>query len=41
MKIYESHVGIATPEPKVGNYLEFAHNIIPRIKKQGIEFYYS
>lgn len=35
LKIYECHVGIATPEPKVGDYLEFARNIIPRIKKQG------
>ncbi|GLV43109.1 14-Alpha-Glucan Branching Enzyme [Carabus blaptoides fortunei] len=35
LRIYECHVGIATPEQKVGSYLEFAKNIIPRIKKQG------
>lgn len=35
MKIYESHIGIATPDPRVGTYTEFADNVIPRIKKQG------
>nr|CAD7603353.1 unnamed protein product [Timema genevievae] len=35
LRIYECHVGIATEEPKVGSYLEFARNIIPRIVKQG------
>lgn len=35
MKIYEAHVGIATSEYKVGTYLEFAQNIVPRIVKLG------
>ncbi|XP_063219264.1 1,4-alpha-glucan-branching enzyme isoform X2 [Bacillus rossius redtenbacheri] len=35
LRIYECHVGIATEEGKVGSYLEFARNIIPRIVKQG------
>ncbi|XP_006612791.1 1,4-alpha-glucan-branching enzyme isoform X1 [Apis dorsata] len=35
LRIYECHVGIATQELKIGTYLEFAKNIIPRIIKQG------
>lgn len=35
LRIYECHVGIATSEYKVGSYLEFAQNIIPRIVKLG------
>ncbi|XP_051171399.1 1,4-alpha-glucan-branching enzyme [Leptopilina boulardi] len=35
LRIYECHVGIATQELKIGTYLEFAKNIIPRIVKQG------
>lgn len=35
LRIYESHVGIASPEQKVATYNEFADNVIPRIKKQG------
>lgn len=35
LRIYECHVGIATSEHRVGTYLEFANNIIPRIVKQG------
>lgn len=35
MKIYECHVGIASPEGKVGSYKEFAENVVPRIKKLG------
>ena len=35
LRIYESHVGMATNEQKVGSYKEFADNIIPRIKKVG------
>lgn len=33
--IYESHVGMATEEEKIGSYREFADNILPRIKKLG------
>ena len=35
MKIYEAHVGISTPEPKVGSYKEFEQNLLPRIKELG------
>lgn len=35
LRIYECHVGIATQELRVGTYLEFAKNTIPRIVKQG------
>ncbi|HYW96733.1 MAG TPA: alpha amylase C-terminal domain-containing protein, partial [Bacteroidales bacterium] len=33
--IYEAHVGMATEEYKVGTYIEFKDNILPRIKKAG------
>jgi 1,4-alpha-glucan branching enzyme len=33
--IYEAHVGMATNEEKVGNFIEFRDNILPRIKKAG------
>ena len=35
MKIYECHVGIASPEYKVSTYDYFTKNVIPRIKNQG------
>ena len=35
LRVYESHIGMATKEQKVGSYREFADNIIPRIKKVG------
>lgn len=35
LRIYESHVGISSPEYKITSYREFADNLIPRIKKQG------
>ena len=35
LRIYESHVGISSPEPKVASYKYFAHNVIPRIKYLG------
>ncbi|KAG9128165.1 alpha-1,4-glucan branching enzyme [Ceratobasidium sp. 392] len=34
-RIYEAHVGISTPEPRIGTYKEFTHNMLPRIKKLG------
>ena len=34
-RIYEAHVGISTPEPRVGTYKEFTLNTLPRIKKLG------
>ena len=33
--IYECHIGMATEEYKVGSYLEFAENILPRVKSLG------
>ncbi|RZF42612.1 hypothetical protein LSTR_LSTR001407 [Laodelphax striatellus] len=35
LRIYECHVGIATSEGRVGQYKEFAQNVLPRIKKLG------
>ncbi|XP_076054908.1 1,4-alpha-glucan-branching enzyme isoform X2 [Oratosquilla oratoria] len=35
LKIYECHIGIATPHPKVGTYKEFQRDVIPRILKLG------
>lgn len=33
--IYECHIGMATEEAKVGSYIEFKNNILPRIKRLG------
>ena len=35
VKIYEAHVGISTPEERVGTYKEFTQNMLPRIAKLG------
>ncbi|KAG6335105.1 hypothetical protein ID866_3974 [Astraeus odoratus] len=35
LRIYEAHVGISTPEPRVGTYKEFTQNTLPRIHKLG------
>lgn len=35
LKIYESHVGIASPEKKVATYQNFTDNILPRIAYLG------
>ncbi|CAG9564973.1 unnamed protein product [Danaus chrysippus] len=35
LRIYECHVGIATNEGRVGTYLEFKDNVLPRIKDLG------
>ncbi|ODV91338.1 glycoside hydrolase family 13 protein [Tortispora caseinolytica NRRL Y-17796] len=35
IKVYEAHVGISTPEGRVGTYKEFTQNILPRIKYLG------
>lgn len=35
LKIYESHVGIATQNFEVGTYQNFSTNILPRIVRQG------
>ncbi|KZT29236.1 glycoside hydrolase family 13 protein [Neolentinus lepideus HHB14362 ss-1] len=34
-RIYEAHVGISTPEGRVGTYREFTTNILPRIRDLG------
>ncbi|KAL5530287.1 GLC3 [Sanghuangporus sanghuang] len=34
-KIYEAHVGISTPEGRIGTYKEFTQNMLPRIKYLG------
>ncbi len=33
--IYETHIGMAQEEPKVGTYQEFTRNVLPRIAKLG------
>jgi len=35
VKVYEAHVGISTPEQRVGTYTEFTKNILPKIKELG------
>lgn len=35
VKVYEAHVGISTPEFRVGTYKEFTANTLPRIKELG------
>uniref|UniRef100_A0A6A7FR02 1,4-alpha-glucan branching enzyme n=1 Tax=Hirondellea gigas TaxID=1518452 RepID=A0A6A7FR02_9CRUS len=35
LRVYESHIGIATCDPKVGSYNEFRDNVLPRIVKAG------
>ena len=35
LRIYEAHVGISTPEGRVGTYKEFTKDTLPRIAKLG------
>lgn len=35
LRIYEAHVGISSPEGRVGQYKEFTQNILPRIRDLG------
>ncbi|CAO1631674.1 unnamed protein product [Parajaminaea phylloscopi] len=35
LKIYEAHVGIATPEARVGTFKEFTANVLPKIRDLG------
>ncbi|XP_044150047.1 1,4-alpha-glucan-branching enzyme [Bufo gargarizans] len=35
IRIYESHVGIASPEGKVASYKNFTYNVLPKIKDLG------
>jgi len=34
-RIYECHVGMSSPEPKINTYLEFARDVLPRVKDMG------
>ncbi|KAJ3201164.1 alpha-1,4-glucan branching enzyme, partial [Dinochytrium kinnereticum] len=35
LRIYEAHVGISSPEPRVSTYPEFTATVLPRIKSLG------
>lgn len=35
LKIYEAHVGMASSEPKVATYADFARDVLPRVKRMG------
>ncbi|XP_075053173.1 1,4-alpha-glucan-branching enzyme [Mixophyes fleayi] len=35
IRIYEAHVGIASPEGKIASYKNFTHNVLPKIKDLG------
>eukprot|EP00930_Biecheleria_cincta_P021508 TRINITY_DN15926_c0_g3_i1.p1 TRINITY_DN15926_c0_g3~~TRINITY_DN15926_c0_g3_i1.p1 ORF type:complete len:1787 (-),score=284.53 TRINITY_DN15926_c0_g3_i1:107-5446(-) len=35
LRIYEAHVGMSSTEPKCNSYLEFARDVLPRIKGAG------
>ncbi|KAI3404989.2 GLC3 [Candida oxycetoniae] len=35
IKVYEAHVGISTPEPKIGTYKNFTTKVLPMIHKLG------
>ena len=35
LRIYEAHVGIASPEGKVASYQEFSADVVPRVKRLG------
>ncbi|KAJ2676181.1 alpha-1,4-glucan branching enzyme [Coemansia spiralis] len=35
LRIYEAHIGISSPEPRVATYKEFTNNVLPMIKDLG------
>lgn len=35
LKVYEAHVGISSPDGRVGTYPEFTQNVLPHIQKLG------
>lgn len=35
LRIYECHVGMSSKEPKINSYLEFARDMLPRIRQLG------
>ena len=34
-RVYEAHIGISSPDPKVTTYKEFTHSVLPRIQRLG------
>lgn len=37
LRIYEAHIGISSPEPKIASYKEFTRDVLPRIKHLGYD----
>lgn len=37
LRIYEAHIGISSPDPKVSTYKEFTNTVLPRIKYLGYD----
>ncbi|SMN22185.1 similar to Saccharomyces cerevisiae YEL011W GLC3 Glycogen branching enzyme, involved in glycogen accumulation [Maudiozyma saulgeensis] len=37
LRIYEAHIGISSPEPKIATYKDFTQNVLPRIKYLGYD----
>ncbi|KAJ8427435.1 hypothetical protein Cgig2_005279 [Carnegiea gigantea] len=35
LRIYESHVGMSSPEPKINTYANFRDDVLPRVKRLG------
>ncbi|KAF3771684.1 1-4-alpha-glucan-branching enzyme 1, partial [Nymphaea thermarum] len=35
LRIYEAHVGMSSPEPKINTYANFRDEVLPRIKRLG------
>lgn len=35
LRIYEAHIGISSPEPKIASYDEFTENVLPRVAYLG------
>lgn len=35
LRIYEAHIGISSPEPKIASYAEFTQNVLPRVAYLG------
>ncbi|KAL5135449.1 1,4-alpha-glucan-branching enzyme 1, chloroplastic/amyloplastic [Glycine soja] len=35
LRIYESHIGMSSPEPKINTYVNFRDDVLPRIKRLG------
>ncbi|KAM3160180.1 1,4-alpha-glucan-branching enzyme [Lachancea thermotolerans] len=37
LRIYEAHIGISSPEPKVASYRDFTANVLPKIRELGYD----